>query len=71
MDIVDQTQERIERLALCEQRFGRARPKPEAPQATGYCLFCGDPLADMRRWCSALCRDEWEHLDALLRRRGV
>ncbi|MDR3053995.1 MAG: hypothetical protein LBU53_01125 [Zoogloeaceae bacterium] len=62
MDIADQTQERIERLTEAEQRFGAA--KPESPQPTGYCLNCGEPLADMRRWCSADCRDDWEWFNA-------
>ncbi|GHT90510.1 hypothetical protein FACS1894101_3060 [Betaproteobacteria bacterium] len=70
-DIADMTQERIERLALCQQRFGQAKQKPAAPEATGYCLNCGDPIADMRRWCDSECRDEWEHIDAALRRRGL
>ena len=29
-------------------------------QATGRCLWCGEPVADGRRWCDAECRDEWE-----------
>jgi hypothetical protein len=71
MDIIDQTQERMERLSECEHRFGVPKRKPEAPQATGYCLNCGEPIADMRRWCGAECRDEWEIIDAALRRRGL
>ena len=35
--------------------------KPEGPCATGVCLYCGWALPDGRRWCSASCRDDWEH----------
>ena len=34
--------------------------RPEGPQATGFCLCCGAPLADARRWCDAACRDDWQ-----------
>ena len=34
--------------------------KPTGPVETGYCLNCGEPLPAGRRWCDALCRDEWE-----------
>ena len=37
----------------------RAR-KPEGPKATGYCLECGEPVEEGRRWCGARCRDLWE-----------
>lgn len=30
-------------------------------KGTGYCLFCGAKMKDIRRrWCSAECRDDWE-----------
>lgn len=28
--------------------------------ATGFCLFCDEPLAPERRWCDAQCRDDWQ-----------
>ena len=34
--------------------------KPSGQVETGYCLNCGEPLPAGRRWCDALCRDEWE-----------
>lgn len=27
---------------------------------TGLCVWCGEPVPDKRRWCSAECRDEQE-----------
>ena len=29
-------------------------------EATGLCLFCGEPLAAGLRWCDADCRDDWQ-----------
>jgi hypothetical protein len=42
--------------------------KPAGPEATGFCLNCGEPLPDDRRWCSPECRDDWQKMDAALRR---
>lgn len=56
-DVFDRATEREEmdrEIAL------RAR-KPEGPKATGYCLECGEPVEEGRRWCTAGCRDLWEH----------
>lgn len=33
--------------------------KPTAA-ITGYCLECGKPLDDERRWCDNFCRDGWQ-----------
>ena len=97
MYIADQTQERFLRRSEAEQRFGAKPQKPAAPEATGYCLFCGEPIAAppspqpspnpppspiqgegvmrgegvIRRWCNSECRDEWERIDAALRRKGL
>jgi predicted nucleic acid-binding Zn ribbon protein len=46
------------------------RRLPEAPPASGSCLHCGAPLPRGGRWCDAECRDDWERLDAALRRQG-
>lgn len=34
--------------------------KEGEPRATGYCLFCGEPVPWVCRWCDADCRDDWE-----------
>lgn len=39
----------------------KASKKPKI-EATGYCLFCEEPLEDGRRWCDAECRDDWQRL---------
>lgn len=66
MDEADRAQEEIEREA---ERLMRAR-RPAGPAATGFCLWCGEPLpmpplcesAAMvaPRWCGPDCRDAWE-----------
>ena len=28
--------------------------------ATGYCLECGEPVSDGKRWCDNFCRDDWQ-----------
>ncbi|MGE0383686.1 MAG: hypothetical protein AB7Q97_03095 [Gammaproteobacteria bacterium] len=56
MDYIDQAQEQIEqalRDALAQ------RQSAPAVAATGRCLNCGEPLEPQRRWCNAICRDEW------------
>ncbi|MDR1063651.1 MAG: hypothetical protein LBL48_06930 [Azoarcus sp.] len=45
--------------------------KPAAPEATGFCLNCAEPLPNGRRWCSPECRDDWERTDAILRAQGL
>jgi hypothetical protein len=62
-DLAQIQQERLEPLTR--------RRAPDAPNATGFCLFCGEPLAAGLRWCDTDCRDDWERLDAVLRQRGL
>jgi hypothetical protein len=35
------------------------RDEPNAT-ATGFCLYCDEPVVSPRRWCDAQCRDDWE-----------
>jgi hypothetical protein len=28
-------------------------------EATGECLFCGEPVTPPQRWCDSYCRDDW------------
>ena len=56
VDIADEVAETI-----LQAQIERARKEQEAVTATGYCLSCGEPIADStRRWCDADCRDDWE-----------
>jgi hypothetical protein len=57
-DVVDLAQTQNERM---DQVMLTIR-KPTAPDATGFCLNCGEPLSDGRRWCDADCRDDWQRI---------
>lgn len=55
----------IDRGCELEEKYREAALKvrrPEGPQATGECLWCGEAVEDGRRWCGAACRDSWEKL---------
>lgn len=58
-DIGDRAQE-IQEQELAARLAER---KPEGPQATGYCLSCGEKTEAPRRWCDARCRDLWEKIN--------
>ena len=55
-DIVDQANA----ISEVYTRAAVSTRKPEGPKATGYCLWCEDPVESPRRWCDADCRDQWE-----------
>ena len=56
MDMVDLAQIQRERL----DEFALHVRHPAAPEATGFCLNCGEPLPAGQRWCDTDCRDDWE-----------
>jgi hypothetical protein len=62
-------------LAQIQQEIQTARAlkfrQSAGPAVTGYCLNCGEPLPDGRRWCDAACRDEWQRREQILRRNGL
>jgi hypothetical protein len=66
-DLIDLAQAQNERR---EERALAAR-KPAAPRASGFCLNCGEPLPEGRRWCDAECRDDWERMNTLSRQQGA
>ncbi len=44
-----------------QAQIEQARRPHETASATGFCLFCGEPIAEPnRRWCDADCRNDWE-----------
>ena len=53
VDLASEREERYRAEALAARR-------EEGPKATGFCLHCGDPAEDGRRWCAGNCRDRWE-----------
>jgi hypothetical protein len=54
-DLAQIQNERLDQMALAVR-------KPVAPKATGFCLNCGEPLSDGRRWCDVDCRDDWQRM---------
>ncbi|GAB4173788.1 MAG: hypothetical protein Fur0039_15370 [Rhodocyclaceae bacterium] len=38
--------------------------KHGGPLPTGFCLNCGAPIEEGRRWCDADCRDDWQSASA-------
>lgn len=41
------------------------RRRPAGPEPTGWCLYCGEPLAAEQRWCVGTeCRAAWEWEEA-------
>lgn len=65
-DIIDQAQERAERILQAELSARRAA----GPEATGYCLACGEAVAHGMRWCNVMCRDDYQRVEAARRRNG-
>lgn len=55
--------DRVDALVQAMIEAGIAAATGSGPAATGVCLWCGEPLTEGRRWCSAECRDDWERFD--------
>lgn len=64
MDTIDRAQQDIDFLQQVESRRSTA---PEA-KATGYCLYCGEPVAKGQRWCSRECYEDWNREQEIRRR---
>ena len=46
--------------AFLEDRLKEVRAGSMGRPGIGVCLNCGDPVEGDRRWCGAICRDDWE-----------
>ena len=68
MDVLDRAQKDIEALAKFEAKS--LDPNKREAEATGYCLYCGEPLAGGRRFCDRECMLEWERERKLRRQCG-
>lgn len=53
--MAQRTEAQLEKVSRYKSQRHTANAKP-----TGFCLFCGDPVAENRRWCNADCRDDWQ-----------
>lgn len=70
MDDADRAEERIEQAmedALAEVR----RSQAHGIKATGLCLFCGEPLPPVMRFCDVDCRDAYDYEKRIRRAQGV
>lgn len=56
-DIGNDLEERYRQETLAVRR-------EEGPKTTGACLYCGEPVEEGRRRCSAECRDGWQRIKA-------
>lgn len=57
-DVTDRADVEVERSLA----YALRQRRPEGPAETGFCLSCSEDLPQGRRWCDAVCRDEWERL---------
>lgn len=57
--------EEIARTAALSQR------RPAGPPATGFCLWCEEPVAPEVRFCCPECRDQFDAVAARKRQLGV
>ena len=56
-DVVDDANDHLEKsLALLLKLRKR-----EGPQPTGLCLWCGENVAPLKRWCDKDCLNDCEH----------
>lgn len=60
-DIVDIGNERAQEFI--DDCIAAARRGPKGEAGIGLCLNCGESLPDLRRWCDADCRDDWERAE--------
>ena len=59
MDVLDKTQQDMEAIEALSWKY-KAHDVKDAEE-TGYCLYCGEPVKEGRRWCCPECRSDWEH----------
>ena len=59
MDTLDKTQQDMEAIEALSWKY-KAHDVKDAEE-TGYCLYCGEPVKEGRRWCCPECRSDWEH----------
>lgn len=60
MDDLDRAQKDMEILQSKQLENAHKQAGQLEVQATGFCLNCGEPVPEVRRWCCSDCRDEWE-----------
>lgn len=68
-DVADVADEFQEAFLASSMALHRAQVST-APQPTGHCLYCENPLAKAgHRWCDKDCRDDWQKEEDANRRK--
>lgn len=57
-DIVDIGNDRVEEIT--SDAIAAARRGPMGAPGIGVCINCGDPVEHAGRWCSIVCRDDYQ-----------
>ena len=61
--------DRADREITAEIEHLMRRRAAPGPAATGFCLYCREPVATGQRWCQGTeCRDEWRREQEARRR---
>lgn len=67
-DEADHANEYAERMLASQ--IAEARTAPPALPSCGACLWCGDPVNEAKRFCSAECREDWDSRSRANQRNG-
>lgn len=68
MDVLDKTQQDMEAIEELSWKY-KAHDVKDAEE-TGYCLYCGEPVKEGRRWCDKECARLWEYEQLRKKRNG-
>lgn len=50
-------------LKMIDAGIKQAQGEINMHNESGQCIWCGEPVNDSRRWCSADCRNDYERIN--------
>jgi hypothetical protein len=50
-------------LKMIDAGIKQAQGEINMHNESGHCIWCGEPVNDGRRWCSADCRNDYERIN--------
>ncbi len=50
-------------LKMIDAGIKQAQGEINMHNESGQCIWCGEPVDDGRRWCSADCRNDYERIN--------
>ena len=50
-------------LKMIDAGIKQAQGEINMHNESGHCIWCGEPVDDGRRWCSADCRNDYERIN--------